>query len=536
MNPRKSFNDFNEDHELIPTSPSDLEINDVHDDERNSGHANSVHLLTGKQVYASRSLRPGPLSHLLPRPIRKWYLNRLRAVSPSRRRVKRRRSLLRLFILCSYALLAALVAVVLVGFTFFPSYTVLPQHYADLRDRIVLSNGRGGNVGNRKIFIAASLYDPGGRLAGGKWADNVLQLIDMLGPQNTYLSIYENDSGPEGRVALDQLRERVPCDNTLIFEEHLDPSDLPLVTTPDGKERLKRIEYLAAVRNRALEPLQTTQTTFDRVLFLNDVYFDPIDVLQLIFSTNGEDYRAACAVDFINPFKFYDTFATRDLGGFGMGIPFFPWFAYNGDSRSHQDVVQGKDAVRVRSCWGGMVSFDARFFQPQPDPIMVPPSAGSLSPSNITAPYQFRAEKDRYWEGSECCLIQADIQDPDPNHSGIYMNPFVRVAYDPWTLSWLWLTRRFESLYTPIHFLLDYMVGFPMANNRRGERPWDEVEENVWVVNASLPNGGSFQTLSRLASHSGFCGRRGLTAMKENFIDLPDGTQPYEGLPIPPAF
>lgn len=528
MTSRHSYLDVEDDHEVQPCSATELiDFDDSQDD------ANSAHLLTGKPLYADRSFTKTALNNILPRPLQRWYLARLPAAPLSRRRISRPRCLLRIIIFCSNAVLATLLTITVIGFIFFPSYTVLPQRYAELRDRVMLANGRGGNIGNKQIFIAASLYDPGGRLAGGRWADNVLQLIDLLGPHNTYLSIYENDSGPDGKAALGRLEQRVPCDHTLIFEDHLSGDDLPHITMPDGSQRVKRIEYLAAVRNKALEPLRTGQTSYDKVLYLNDVYFDPIDVLQLLFSTNNDDYRAACAVDFINPFKFYDTFATRDLGGFGVGIPFFPWFAYGGDSRSHQDVVQGKDAVRVRSCWGGMVAFDARFFQKQPEPAMVPVTAGLLSPGNITAPYHFRAEQDLYWEGSECCLIHADIQDPDPDHSGIYMNPFVRVAYDPRTLSWLWFTRRFETLYTPVHFLLDFMMGFPRYNERLSEKPWQEVQDIVWVANSSMAEGGSFQSTSRLASHSAYCGRRTLSVMKERFGDGEDGVKNYEGVSIP---
>jgi hypothetical protein len=245
--------------------------------------------------------------------------------------------------------------------------------------------------------------------------------------------------------------------------------------------------------------------------------------------TGTTDFRAACAVDFINAFKFYDTFATRDVEGYSTGIPFFPWFTANGDDRSHQDVVDGKDAVRVKSCWGGMVAFDAKFFQRQGVSYDEPITAGNQSPSNLSAPYRFRAEKDLYWDASECCLIQADIQNPEPGNSGIYMNPFVRVAYDTKTLSWLAFTRRFERLYTPIHFILDIVFQNPGYNPRRFEEPWQEVEENVWIPDGS-EQGGSFQVVTRVASHSGFCGRRKLAVMKEN---ITEGGRNWENLPVP---
>jgi Cryptococcal mannosyltransferase 1 len=425
---------------------------------------------------------------------------------------------------------------ILLAYTFAPSYTTLPAHYEILKQRAAASTEPGrGNPNGQKVFIASSLFDPGGQLLSGAWADNVLHLIDLLGPENTYLSIYENDSGPEAQLALAGFSAQVPCNKSLVFEEHLSPEGLPTVVVPDGSTRVKRIAYLAEVRNKALKPLDAGTVRFDRVLYLNDVFFDPVDALELLFSTNVDEngqatYRAACAVDFINPFKFYDTFATRDLGGWGMGVPFFPWFSYGGDSRSHSDVLQGKDAVRVRSCWGGMVAFDARFFQRQSISELVPQTVGSESPSNLTAPYRFRAEKDLFWDASECCLIHADIQDVNSEDTGIYMNPFVRCAYDKQTHSWLWFTRRFERLYTPIHFLADIVASLPRLNLRRAGRPWQQVEEEVWIPDYESATGGSFQTVSRVANHASFCGRRKLSVMKQHFTA---SEKKYEFIPMP---
>ena len=89
---------------------------------------------------------------------------------------------------------------------------------------------------------------------------------------------------------------------------------------------MKRIAFLAEVRNRALRPLEADPPVhFDKVLFLNDVMFNPVDAIQLLLSTNVDasgraQYGAVCAVDFINPFKFYDRFTTRDFEGYAMGI------------------------------------------------------------------------------------------------------------------------------------------------------------------------------------------------------------------------
>ena len=141
-----------------------------------------------------------------------------------------------------------------------------------------------------------------------------------------------------------------------IVSTSLPLSSIPRVKLPTGETYIKRITYLAEVRNRALLPfvgyipslsrwkqtgppaipkahkpvpgggdsteweeapkdINLTQAPalppnwvknpekYDKVLFLNDVVFDPVQALHLMFSTNGGNYKAACGMDFINPFK-----------------------------------------------------------------------------------------------------------------------------------------------------------------------------------------------------------------------------------------
>ena len=500
-----------------------------------------LHLLSDRLLSdGSKSLFSTRFPSLTPTWLRKKYRPRR-----SRTRVRRisricscsLRSFYRKLALILYAFIATILTVVVVGGIFFPGYTHPPPHYETLRKLAADSDAPGrANIHHEKVYIAASIFDKGGKLANGPWAENVLALIDLLGPENTFLSIYVNDAGPEAKEALEILEKRVPCEHALVFEEHLGLDQVPHVTLPDGSDRVKRIDYLAEVRNRALRPLDTLETRFDKLLYMNDVVFHPVEAANLLFSTHATssgraEYRAACAVDFINPFKFYDTFATRDMEGFRMGIPFYPWFSAGGSEQTHQDVLDGIDSVRVRSCWGGMVAFDAQFFQKPPEGRYEKITAGNQSPSNLTAPYHFRAEQDLFWDASECCLIQADIQNPETGNSEIYMNPFIRVAYDTRTLSWLGFTRRFERLYTPVHFLLDIMVSAPRYNPRRDEEPWQRVEETVWVRDDNFELGGSFQRVTRIASHAGFCGMRKLSVIKEN---ITEGERNWETLPVPP--
>ncbi|OJJ43270.1 hypothetical protein ASPZODRAFT_136484 [Penicilliopsis zonata CBS 506.65] len=475
-----------------------------------------------------RSSLPVWLTRVLPA---SWSSSGYRRLQPPKpllsgasRRSCHRRFFLRRLCFLSHITLAIISVLVLLTAIFCPSYTRLPPHYASLRRSVADSDAVGrGNPRNEKVFIAASIYDNGGSLAGGRWGDGIVELIDLLGRDNVFLSIYENDSGQKGETALRELEKRVTCEKAIVIEEHLDLYSLPTVIIPGGEKRVKRIEYLAEVRNRALRPLvENPERRFDKLLYVNDVVFDPLDALQLLFSTNANEegvaqYRAACAVDFINPFKFYDTYATRDLQGYSMGVPFFPWFTSAGKGDSRQDVLDGKDAVRVRSCWGGMVAFDARYFQ------------------QTNSPVRFRSGNDLFWEASECCLIHADIQDPQTNleqisDTGIYMNPFVRVAYDSTTLSWLSTTRRFERLYSFLHNLINHLVGLPWYNERRAEVPGQSVQEKVWVANDQMVGGGSFEVLERIAGNDGYCGRRGLQVIVEHRVK---GKKGYESIPIP---
>jgi hypothetical protein len=366
--------------------------------------------------------------------------------------------------------------------------------------------------------------------------------------------------------------------NSSIVSEHLSLDNIPPVLLPSGKKRIKRIAYLAEVRNQALRPLDVSQTRsirqnisttrFNKVLFVNDIVFSPLDAAQLLFSTHADDsgraeYRAACAVDFINPFKYYDTFASRDLEGYSMGVPFFPWFSNAGQGISRKEVLESKDAVRVRSCWGGMVAFDAKWFQ---SPDTGPPqddgeieAINKLSKKTLEireqplSPIRFRAETDTFWDASECCLIQADIQDshpagPDESPDyGIYVNPYVRVAYSSRTFNWLGVTRRFERLYSGIHNLANYFAGLPFHNPRRTEIEGEEVDEKVWVyddpnwqdnkelIGEDATKGqkrkGSYQTVKRIAGRGGFCGMRALLVLKEN---PQKGERKWETLPVPP--
>lgn len=512
-------------------------------------------LTSTSYVHSSRHRFLRPLLFLSPLRLKAAF-NRSRLRQCSKRSNSRRTSFLRLsarriHFICNVVLSIICILVILTAI-FRPSYTRLPTHYKLLKNRILSSSDSGrGNPDNQKIFIATSIYDKHGHLASGAWGEAVLSLVHILGNKNVFLSIYENDGGIEAQNALDGLESRVHCSHRLLYEEHLALDNISHIVLPDGTERVKRISYLAAVRNKALFPLEEPSIPrYDKILFLNDVIFNPVDAAQLLFSTHVDDYgkanyAAACAVDFINPFKFYDTFATRDLEGYSMGVPFFPWFSNSGEGLSRQDVLDGKDAVRVKSCWGGMVAFDAKFFQPsrsnkEATNVNFTVEARGLA-TNVSSrpprPIRFRAESELFWDASECCLIHADVQSISTDSDaygdfGIYQNPFVRVAYDSRSLWWLGYTRRIERLYSWPHLWVNRLVGLPWFNPRRSEQEGVEVKQKVWISDSSMRTGGSFQEITRVATNGGFCGSRTLQLLKETSRE---GEKNWEKIPIPPG-
>lgn len=115
-------------------------------------------------------------------------------IKRSRWRYKRR-------LLLRSVVLFVLIAVLLVVVTpiLNPSYTRRPSHYT------------GTNINNEKVFIAANIVDES--LIRGAWGTAVRELVELLGKENVYLSIYENDSGPGTKAALRELEQKIQCES-----------------------------------------------------------------------------------------------------------------------------------------------------------------------------------------------------------------------------------------------------------------------------------------------------------------------------------
>lgn len=128
-----------------------------------------------------------------------------------------------------------------------------------------------------------------------------------------------------------------------------------------------------------------------------------------LIATRDGNYAAACVVDFSNPPLFYDTFALRDISGEKPITQTWPFFL----AAESRNTMKSSSPVPVKSCWNGIVVFQAGPFYKNPS-------------------LRFRGIPDslalHHLEGSDCCLIHAD--NSLSLTRGVWLNPNVRVSYN----------------------------------------------------------------------------------------------------------
>lgn len=214
---------------------------------------------------------------------------------------------------------------------------------------------------SKRIYIAAQHYNSA-RLLREHWNKALYDLVKELGVENVFVSIYESGSFDETQQALRELdanlevlqvkKEIVLSQLTHKEEIEAQPTDQGWIDTPAGVHALRRIPFLSSIRNKVFQPLERLAAQgdlFDTILFLNDVAFNPDDVLRLL-DTNGGEYAAACSLDFSKPPYFYDTFALRDSEGHEAIMQTWPYFR----SYASRYAAERFLPVPVASCWNGM--------------------------------------------------------------------------------------------------------------------------------------------------------------------------------------
>jgi len=142
-----------------------------------------------------------------------------------------------------------------------------------------------GRPDGQKIFIA-SIHWNNENILRSHWVPGVLGLVEHFGKENVYVSVQESGSWDDSKGALRELnqsleltgvRRRIILDETTHADEIAKPpAESGWIKTPRGAKELRRIPYLAGLRNLVLKPLEELAEAgehFDKILFLNDVVF-----------------------------------------------------------------------------------------------------------------------------------------------------------------------------------------------------------------------------------------------------------------------
>jgi len=317
-------------------------------------------------------------------------------------------------------------------------------------------NGEGGKGGKKvkerekeKLYIA-SIHWNDAEILSSHWIPALLDLVREYGKENLFISILESGSWDEAKDllrSLDSLLGALGVERSIVLEDGTREDDIAKgpgdgeegkkgwVWGTRGKMEMRRVPYLAAARNRAMMPLKELgmregegRRVFEKVVWLNDVIFTvrPLyttspkcpqdlhglqaDQVTTLLATRNGSYAATCALDFSVANKLYDSFAVRDSLGLPALTLLWPYFA----SPTSRSAILNYAPTPVRSCWNGLVIFDSAPFY---------------------SGLEFRGIDDslaqKHVEASECCLIHSDNVLSGEEGKGVWINPNVRVAYNP---------------------------------------------------------------------------------------------------------
>ncbi|KAH7884203.1 glycosyltransferase family 69 protein [Phlebopus sp. FC_14] len=283
-----------------------------------------------------------------------------------------------------------------------------------------------------KVFIAAMFRD--NEKVIPYWADSLIKTVLYLGSDNVFVSIVESHSSDRSSELLLKLDARLAA--LQVSRRILTQDDA--VERPDDMGGNNRIEFLAALRNRALEPL-VEEGGYDKVVFSNDIFIEPETFVELLNTAEGQ-YDIACGMDFAH-LGSYDMWVLRDKQGkLTSGI--WPYFFDETDYRA----MLTESPVPVFTCWNGIIVVQAdplipiplrsnRTLSPDALPYNLPsthpaahdPSLRGPSPA-LTPPARFRASAPGECFSSESFLLPYDLRRLF-NMQRVFVNPRVIVGY-----------------------------------------------------------------------------------------------------------
>ncbi|KAJ2022141.1 hypothetical protein IWW57_004644 [Coemansia sp. S610] len=253
------------------------------------------------------------------------------------------------------------------------------------------------NGDTEPVFLAANLYNNEKVLPN--MAAQLLELADTLGHSRIFISIYENGSTDRTKEMLRRFNETL---NALGIAHKIVTDKTP------KPKHIHRIEYLAKLRNYAMEPLYSDGARFGRVAFLNDVYFCHADLLELLFQSQTHGAHLTCGEDYDiwqGEIGFYDTWVARDIQGEQLDREV--------QILSSDDITMSAEMrdrpFQVQCCWNGMAVIDAKVFRGDDG-------------------LRFRRSAKDECSASECSLFCNDLW--RKGFKRVVMVPRVKLSYD----------------------------------------------------------------------------------------------------------
>ena len=143
-----------------------------------------------------------------------------------------------------------------------------------------------------KYFFAINLYNSFDIIPD--LFATMFRVGSLLGYQNVFVSIYENGSTDQTKALL------------RMFDALMRSAGMRVVIRSSARTRglyAHRIEYLAEVRNSAMQPLYELRDSqseyFDSVIFMNDILPCIDDLLELIWQSRRQNAGITCAADYM---------------------------------------------------------------------------------------------------------------------------------------------------------------------------------------------------------------------------------------------
>eukprot|EP00898_Chlorokybus_atmophyticus_P008588 jgi/Chlat1/8730/Chrsp9S00892 len=224
--------------------------------------------------------------------------------------------------------------------------TICQKHWAQGLEKLFESQLKA-----LRVYIAINLHQ--NEKVAAQMINQLHRLLLMMDPSKVFISIYESGSTDSTPMVLGIFHNLL----SMMQVKHRIVGSKEDVRTGGTQ----RIEFLAGMRNNALQPLLAEGAQkYDKVLFVNDVFFCAEDsALLLLHNAHIASGFDIFEVDWKSgQVKYYDFWVGRDINGDRIP-PYPPWIT---SSPNKERLEQGLP-FRVYCTWNGMVSLDAKLFQ-----------------------------------------------------------------------------------------------------------------------------------------------------------------------------